>query len=158
MGRSSLARSVVLDLGLGQTESTHDRHGRSHTVGWLGGLFNSTLGCSWTRKRRTGGLGVGRLGRLSRNLVLEWKRRLMVVIQLVCAKHHRYLCSAEESLRRHRIRRLATGLVTWSDDRLMPWPILCSTWYYPTQFRPTISARSTDPSHSHARALRRRLQ
>lgn len=55
------------------------------------------------------------------NLALDWKSRLMIVKQ--CAKHCRYLCSTDERAGQHRNLPLATGLVTQSDDRLMPWPI-----------------------------------
>ncbi|KAH3945046.1 hypothetical protein HBH98_142150 [Parastagonospora nodorum] len=50
------------------------------------------------------------------------------------------------------------GLVSRSDDRLMPWPILSSTCHHPTPLHPTMSPRSPHPFHSGARVLRRRLQ
>jgi hypothetical protein len=54
------------------------------------------------------------------------------VVSYIDAKQRRYLCCEAESVRRHPRVCLATGSRLPSDDRLMPWPILHSTWSYPT--------------------------
>jgi len=129
------------------------------TYNWLAEkLFQQRLWIPLIEEEEEEGARCRRIWKNVKDFVLDWKKRLMMMKQTFCAKRCRYLCSRDERAGRRRTFRLATGLSTPSDDKLMPWPIPPSTRYYPTPSRPTISARSTGPSHSHARVLRRRLQ